>query len=54
MKNRNVEKLEAITLSTWVVGVDIAKETQWARFVDYLGLESGRAKLYISPILTLK
>lgn len=42
MKNRNVEKLEAITLSTLVVGVDIAKETQWARFVDYRGLESGK------------
>lgn len=43
MKNRTVEKLEAITLSTLVVGVDIAKETQWARFVDYRGLESGKA-----------
>jgi len=43
MKNRNVEKLEAITLSTLVVGVDIAKETQWARFVDYRGLEIGKA-----------
>ena len=42
MKNRNIEKLEAITLSTLVVGVDIAKETQWARFVDYRGLESGK------------
>src|SRR5450756_404180 len=42
MINRNVEKLEAITLSTLVVGVDIAKETQWARFVDYRGLESGK------------
>ena len=33
MKNRVIEKLEAVTPSTLVVGVDIAKETQWARFV---------------------
>jgi len=39
MKNRNVQKLEAITPSTLIVGVDIAKKTQWARFVDYRGLE---------------
>jgi len=39
MKNRNVQKIEAITPGTLVVGVDIAKETQWARFVDYRGLE---------------
>lgn len=43
MKNRNIQKLEAITPSTLVVGVDIAKETQWARFVDYRGLELGKA-----------
>ena len=43
MKNRNSQKLEAITASTLVVGVDIAKETQWARFVDYRGLELGYA-----------
>jgi transposase len=42
MKNRNIQKLEAITPSTLVVGVDIAKETQWARFVDYRGLELGK------------
>jgi len=40
MKNRNI-KLEAITPNTLVVGVDIAKETQWARFVNYRGLETG-------------
>jgi transposase len=43
VKNRNVTKLEAITPSTLIVGVDIAKETQWARFVDYRGLEIGKA-----------
>ena len=43
MKNRNDQKLEAITPSTLIVGVDIAKEIQWARFVDYRGLELGKA-----------
>jgi len=43
MKNRNIEKLKAITLSTLVVGIDIAKQIQWARFVDYRGLETGKA-----------
>lgn len=43
MKNRVIEKLEAVTPSTLVVGVDIAKETQWARFVNYRGLELGKA-----------
>ena len=40
MKN---PKLEAITPSTLIVGVDIAKAVQWARFVDYRGLEIGKA-----------
>ena len=39
MKNRNTQKLEAITPGTLIVGVDIAKETQWAQFVNYRGLE---------------
>lgn len=44
MKKRNSQKkLEAITPSTLIVGVDIAKETQWARFIDYRGLELGKA-----------
>jgi transposase len=43
MKNRNNQKLEAITPKTLIVGVDIAKETQWARFVDYRGIELGKA-----------
>lgn len=42
MRNRNY-KLEAITPSTLVVGVDIAKEIQWVRFVNYRGLEIGKA-----------
>ena len=33
----------AITADTLVVGVDIAKFLQWARFVDFRGLERGSA-----------
>jgi transposase len=36
-------KLEAITTNTLLVGVDIAKKLQWARFTDYRGLELGKA-----------
>jgi len=43
MRNRNIEKLEAITPGTLIVGVDIAKDLQWARFVDYRGMELGKA-----------
>lgn len=42
MKNRKALKSEAITPSTLIVGVDIAKELQWARFVDYRGMDSGK------------
>lgn len=42
MKNRSRQKLEAITSHTLIVGVDIAKEDQWARFVDHRGLELGK------------
>ena len=41
--NGNNKKLEAITSSTLVMGVDIAKKMQWARFVDYRGIEIGKA-----------
>ena len=43
MRNRNNERLEAITATTLVVGVDISKVVQWARFVDYRGREAGKA-----------
>lgn len=36
-------KLKAITFSTLVVGIDIAKKNQWARFVDCRGIEYGKA-----------
>lgn len=41
--NRSNRKIEAITCKTIVVGIDIAKNKQWARFVDYRGLEIGKA-----------
>jgi hypothetical protein len=37
------QKIEAITPRTLIVGVDVAKAVQWARFVDYRGLEQGKA-----------
>jgi hypothetical protein len=39
----NSKKLEAITANTLIVGVDIAKKVQWARFTDYRGIELGKA-----------
>jgi len=36
-------KLEAVTFRTLIVGIDVAKHTQWARFVDCRGLEQGKA-----------
>ena len=43
MKKANSVKLVTINPSTLIVGVDIAKELQWARFTDYRGLELGKA-----------
>ena len=37
------QKLEAVTFTTLVVGVDIAKHLQWARFVDCRGIEKDKA-----------
>ena len=49
MRNKSQlnQKIEAVTLRTLVVGIDIAKERQWARFVDCRGVECGKA-LYFS------
>ena len=41
-KNHSNEKLEAITFKTLIVGVDIAKHNQWARFVDCRGIEHNK------------
>jgi transposase len=43
MIRTNSIKLAAIKPATLIVGVDIAKELQWARFTDYRGLELGKA-----------
>jgi len=43
MKNRTNQKLEEITAGTLIVGTDIAKEEHWSRFVDYRGIEIGKA-----------
>jgi transposase len=43
MIKANSIKLAAINPATLIVGVDIAKELQWARFTDYRGLELGEA-----------
>jgi len=43
MKNKTDLRLEDITAGTLIVGIDIAKHEQWARFVDYRGVEIGRA-----------
>ena len=48
MKNRINAKIEEITVNTLIVGVDIAKEVHWARFVDYRGMEIGKAISFTS------
>ena len=42
-EDRQKQKVTAITTDTLVVGVDIAKNYQWARFVDFRGIEHDRA-----------
>ena len=42
-EDRQKQKLLTITTDTLVVGVDIAKNYQWARFVDFRGIEHDRA-----------
>ena len=41
-EDRQKQKVIAITTDTLVVGVDIAKNYQWARFVDFRGIEHDR------------
>ena len=43
MTNRINQRLEEISVTTLIVGVDIAKTTHWARFTDYRGIEIGKA-----------
>lgn len=42
-EDRLKSKMLAINTNTLIVGVDIAKSYQWARFVDYRGIEHDRA-----------
>ena len=42
-EDRQKQKVIAITTDTLVIGVDIAKNYQWARLVDFRGIEHGRA-----------
>lgn len=42
-EDRLKQKLESITPETLVVGIDIAKRCQWARFVDFRGIEHSHA-----------
>ncbi len=42
-RNHSNKKLESVTFKTLVVGIDIAKHNQWARFVDCRGIEHGKA-----------
>ena len=42
-EDRLKQKLLSITDETLVVGIDIAKHDQWARFVDYRGIEHSNA-----------
>jgi len=44
MGNKRNAKLAAITPETLIVGIDIAKRVHWARFIDYRGIELGRAE----------
>ncbi|MDW7730661.1 MAG: IS110 family transposase [Bacillota bacterium] len=43
MIKANTTKLAAINTTTLIVGVNIAKEVQWARFTDSRGFELGKA-----------
>lgn len=43
MKNQRNKRLEKITPGTLIIGVDVAKETQWAQMIDYRGIEIRKA-----------
>jgi len=50
MKDSQNKKLMAIDTGTLVVGIDIAKSVQWARFVDYRGMELSKALRFNNTI----
>ena len=43
METRLNQRLMEIASTTLIVGIDIAKQLQWARFTDYRGVELGKA-----------
>lgn len=43
MRNALEKKLDMVGVGTLIVGVDIAKKVQWARFCDHTGRELGKA-----------
>lgn len=52
--NRVNERLNEITANTLIVGIDIAKNKHWARFVDCRGLEVGKAIAFTNDIIGFK
>lgn len=42
MLNSQINKIQAITSDTLIVGVDIAKNIQWAQFINFRGIEVSR------------
>ena len=43
MKKHSFSKLGVVTPNTAIVGVDIAKNVHWDRFIDYRGNPIGKA-----------
>ena len=39
MLNSQINKIQAITSDTLIVGVDIAKNIQWAQFINFRDIE---------------
>ncbi|WP_338980209.1 hypothetical protein [Fusobacterium nucleatum] len=39
MLNSQINKIQAITPDTLIVRVDIAKNIQWAQFINFRGIE---------------
>jgi transposase len=48
MRNKQNKRIEEVTETTLVVGIDIAKKVHWARFTDYRGMEVGKAIAFTS------
>lgn len=46
MNYTQIEKIMSITERTLVVGMDIAKNVQYARAFDYRGIELGKARSF--------